>query len=80
MLKKQIKKILKACGYTLYHTKTMPFGCDLKEDIARLSPDLNLRTIFDVERTKDKLPLIIGENFLKPRFFVLNQLVKLLKF
>ncbi|MEA5525462.1 FkbM family methyltransferase [Nodularia spumigena] len=69
MLKKQIKKILKACGYTLYHTKTMPFGCDLKEDIARLSPDLNLRTIFDVGANKGQTTLDYRRKFPEAKIF-----------
>ncbi|HIK04556.1 MAG TPA: FkbM family methyltransferase [Trichormus sp. M33_DOE_039] len=69
MLKKQIQNFLKAYGYTLYRTKKMPFGFDLKEDIARISPDLNLRTIFDVGANKGQTTLNYRQKFPEAKIF-----------
>ncbi|WP_414530665.1 FkbM family methyltransferase [Nodularia chucula] len=69
MLKKQIKKVLQAYGYTLYNTNKMPFGCDLKQDIARLSPDLTLETIFDVGANKGQSTLGYRQKFPEAKIF-----------
>jgi FkbM family methyltransferase len=69
MLKEQIKKILQAYGYTIYQTKRMPYGCDLKEDIARLSPDLTMRTIFDVGANKGQTTLKYRQKFPEANIF-----------
>lgn len=69
MLKKQIQKFLKASGYTLYDTKRMPFGYDLKEDIARISPDLKLKTIFDVGANKGQTTLDYRRKFPEAQIF-----------
>lgn len=69
MFKKQIKNLLKASGYRIYHTKKMPFGYDLKEDIARISPDLTLRTIFDVGANKGQTTLDYHQKFPEAKIF-----------
>jgi hypothetical protein len=42
------KRLLNSWGFALYNTKYLPFGCDYKEDINRLSPNLKVEIIFDV--------------------------------
>lgn len=82
MLKKQIKKILQASGYTLYQTKKMPFGCDLQTDIARISPDLTLKTIFDVGANKGQTTLNYRQKFPEANIFAfepVNQTFEVLK-
>ncbi|MEA5583279.1 FkbM family methyltransferase [Nodularia harveyana UHCC-0300] len=82
MLKKQIKKFLQASGYTLYQTKKMPFGCDLKADIARISPDLTLKTIFDVGANKGQTTLNYRRKFPEAHIFAfepVNQTFAVLK-
>lgn len=48
MFKKLIRKVLESQGYFVYNIENLPFGCDHKEDISRVSPRLNVSTIFDV--------------------------------
>ncbi|QLE58774.1 FkbM family methyltransferase [Nostoc sp. TCL26-01] len=69
MLKQQIKKILNASGYTLYQTKKMPYGCVLQEDIARISPDLTIKTIFDVGANKGQTTLKYRRQFPEAKIF-----------
>jgi FkbM family methyltransferase len=69
MVKKQIKNLLQAYGYRLYQTKSMPFGCDLKQDIGRISPDLKLKTIFDVGANKGQTTLKYRRQFPEAQIF-----------
>lgn len=57
MLKQGVKHLLKQWGYTVYPTKKLPFGCDSKEDISRISPDLKISVIFDVGANKGQTAL-----------------------
>lgn len=69
MFKEPLKKILRNYGYTIYPTKKMPFGCDLKEDIARLSPDLTIKTIFDVGANKGQSTLSYCQKFPQAKIY-----------
>ncbi|MBD3563192.1 FkbM family methyltransferase, partial [Planktothrix sp. FACHB-1355] len=76
MIKKNLKNFLKTYGYTLYRTKRIPFGCDLKEDITRLSPDLTIKTIFDVGANKGQTTLDYRRKFPEAKIFAFEPVSK----
>jgi hypothetical protein len=79
VLRDVAKNLLKSWGYTVYKTQYLPFGCDYKEDIARLSPNLNIETVFDVGANVGQSALQYRKKFLMLKYILLNLLLKLLK-
>jgi FkbM family methyltransferase len=69
MLKKTVKNLLKSAGYKFYKTRYLPFGCDLVADLKRLSPDLEIKTVFDVGANLGQSALDYREKFPKARIY-----------
>ncbi len=63
MLKKLVRNVLESQGYFIYNIENLPFGCDHKEDIARVSPRLNVNTIFDVGANVGSMALAYRKRF-----------------
>ena len=63
MLKKFVRNILESQGYFIYNIDNLPFGCDHKEDIIRVSPRLNVSTIFDVGANVGSMTLAYRKRF-----------------
>lgn len=63
MFSQILKKLLKQCGYTIYRNSDLPFGWNLQQDINRISPDLKIKTIFDVGANKGQTTLKYRQMF-----------------
>ena len=69
MLKIAAKKLLNSWGFALYNTKYLPFGCDYKEDINRLSPNLKVEIIFDVGANSGQSALHYRQKFPQAKIY-----------
>jgi FkbM family methyltransferase len=69
MLKKLIKSLLESQGYFVYNAENLPYGCDHKEDVARISPRLNVNTIFDVGANIGSMTLAYRKRFPDSRLY-----------
>ncbi len=76
MINKIIKNIFNSSGYSIYRTNKLPFGWDLKQDITRLSPDLNVKTIFDVGANKGQTTLDYRQKFPEAKIFAFEPVSK----
>lgn len=69
MLKKLIRNVLESQGYFIYNQENLPFGCDHKEDIIRISPRLNVSTIFDVGANIGAMTLAYRKRFPQAKLY-----------
>ena len=76
MLKIAAKRLLNSWGFALYKTKYLPFGCDYKEDINRLSPNLKVEIIFDVGANLGQSALHYRQKFPQAKIYSFEPVTK----